>query len=152
MRCQVRAFSCSHRLHTRDECLRSRFPEPVRHRRCDAAAAAGPVHTSAWALSRRRSSQHFADPAAGLCDQVQAVEFNETTSFRQQLEVISGTGLFVSVHTSNLANAQFLRPGAAVLEVIQRNWAHHDLDKSFQVRRCSRMLGCRSYAFSSANM
>jgi len=63
------------------------------------------------------------------------VEFNETTSFRQQLEAVSGTGLFVSVHTSNLANAQFLRPGAAVLEVIQRNWAHHDLDKSFQVRR-----------------
>ena len=62
------------------------------------------------------------------------VEFNETTSFRQQLEAISSTGLFVSVHTSNLANAQFLRPGAAVLEIIQRNWAHHDLDKSFHVR------------------
>ena len=62
------------------------------------------------------------------------VEFNETTSFRQQLEAISSTGVFVSVHTSNLANAQFLRPGAAVLEIIQRNWAHHDLDKSFQVR------------------
>ena len=62
------------------------------------------------------------------------VEFNETTSVRQQLEAISSTGVFVSVHTSNLANAQFLRPGSAVLEVIQRNWAHHDLDKSFHVR------------------
>jgi hypothetical protein len=64
---------------------------------------------------------------------VRVVEFNESTSFRQQLEAVSSTGLFVSVHTSNLANAQFMRPGAAVLEVIQRNWAHHDLDKSFQV-------------------
>ena len=66
--------------------------------------------------------------------QVRVVEFNESTSFRQQLEEVSSAGLFVSVHTSNLANAQFMRPGSAVLEVIQRNWAHHDLDKSFQAR------------------
>ena len=81
--------------------------------------------------------QLLADPSCCWvpCAQVQVVEFNETTSFRQQLEAISGTGVFVSVHTSNLANAQFLRPGAAVLEIIQRNWAHHDLDKSFQASR-----------------
>ena len=43
-------------------------------------------------------------------------------------------GVYVSVHTSNLANSQFMRPGAAVFEIIQRNWAYHGLDKSFQVQ------------------
>ena len=61
-------------------------------------------------------------------------EFNETTSFREQLETIASSGVFISVHTSNLANSQFLRPGSAVFEIIQRNWAYHGLDKSFQVR------------------
>ena len=41
--------------------------------------------------------------------------------------------LQVSVHTSNLANAQFLQPGSAVFEIIQRNWFWHGLDRSFQV-------------------
>lgn len=67
--------------------------------------------------------------------QVRVVEFNETTSFRQQLEAITTSGVFISVHTSNLANSQFLRPGSAVFEIIQRNWAYHGLDKSFQVPR-----------------
>lgn len=39
------------------------------------------------------------------------------------------------MHTSNLANAQFLQPGSAVFEIIQRNWFWHGLDRSFQVRR-----------------
>ena len=79
------------------------------------------------------------------------VEFNESTSFRQQLEAVSSAGLFVSVHTSNLANAQFMRPGAAVLEVIQRNWAHHDLDKSFQVRRLLRpIFGTQAYLLTDS--
>ena len=65
---------------------------------------------------------------------MQVVEFNETTSFRQQLKAVATTGVFLSVHTSNLANSQFLRPGAAVVEIIQRNWGPYDLDKSFQVR------------------
>ena len=31
------------------------------------------------------------------------------------------------------ANAPFLRPGSAAVELIQRNWVWHGLDKSFQV-------------------
>ena len=65
--------------------------------------------------------------------QVRVVEFNTSTSFHEQLQVISGTGVFISVHTSNLANAQFLPPGAAVFEIIQRNWVWENLDRSFQV-------------------
>ena len=106
-----------------------------------------------------------------LCWQVRVAEFNESTSFREQLEAVSSTGVYVSVHTSNLvrphhlrrhvgaasasagdtaavlnvlslrslpaciaqANAPFLRPGSAAVELIQRNWVWHGLDKSFQV-------------------
>ncbi len=71
-------------------------------------------------------------PAQNLV-QVRVVEFNTSTSFHEQLQVISGTGVFISVHTSNLANAQFLPPGAAVFEIIQRNWVWENLDRSFQV-------------------
>ena len=70
--------------------------------------------------------------------QVQVVEFNTSTSFHEQLQVISGTGVFISVHTSNLANAQFLPPGAAVFEIIQRNWVWENLDRSFQVAQTLR--------------
>ena len=65
--------------------------------------------------------------------QVRVVEFNASTPFREQLEVMASTAVFVSVHTSNLANAQFLQPGSAVVELIQRNWIWHNLDRSFQV-------------------
>lgn len=63
------------------------------------------------------------------------VEFNSSTSFKEQLETIATTGVLISVHTSNLANAPFLPPGAGVVEIIQRNWVWHDLDRSFQARR-----------------
>ncbi|CAL5223424.1 g5938 [Coccomyxa viridis] len=66
--------------------------------------------------------------------QVRVVEFNASTPFEEQLEVMASTAVFVSVHTSNLANAQFLQPGSAVVELIQRNWIWHNLDKSFQVQ------------------
>jgi len=36
------------------------------------------------------------------------------------------------VHTSNLANAPFLPPGSAVVELIQRYWNWNGLDRSFQ--------------------
>jgi protein O-GlcNAc transferase len=47
------------------------------------------------------------------------VEFNSSSSLLQQLEVVRGSGVYVSVHTSNLANTPFLLPGSAVVEVIQ---------------------------------
>ena len=66
--------------------------------------------------------------------QVRIVEFNASTPFQEQLRTISETGIFVGAHTSNLANAHFLQPGSAVVEIIQRNWVWNDLDKSFVVR------------------
>ena len=72
------------------------------------------------------------------------VEFDEGTPFREQLAAMAGTGVLVSVHTSNLANAQFLPPGRAVVELLQRNWVWHNLDKSFQAR--ARGLRCECAA------
>ncbi len=51
------------------------------------------------------------------------MEFGAEDTFQAQLEAMASTDLFVSAHTSNLANALFLRPGAAVVEVLMRNWA-----------------------------
>lgn len=65
------------------------------------------------------------------------VEFNASTPFEVQLRTMADTGVFISVHTSNLANAQFLQPGSAVIEIIQRNWIWHNLDRSFQARALS---------------
>jgi protein O-GlcNAc transferase len=50
---------------------------------------------------------------------VRVVEFNSSTPFAEQLSVMQETGLYVSAHTSNLANAVFLQPGSAVVEIIQ---------------------------------
>jgi hypothetical protein len=75
--------------------------------------------------------------------QVQVVEFDASTPFKDQLEVISQTGVFVSVHTSNLANAQFLQPGSAVFEIIQRNWMWAEMDLSFKVPLTASMAGCQ---------
>ena len=61
------------------------------------------------------------------------VEFTAETPFEVQLRTMAHTDVFISVHTSNLANAQFLQPGSAVVEIIQRNWVWHNLDRSFQV-------------------
>eukprot|EP00892_Ulva_mutabilis_P005351 jgi/Ulvmu1/3188/UM015_0229.1 len=63
---------------------------------------------------------------------VQVVEFNSSHSFAEQLTTISKTGIFVSAHTSNLANAIFLPPGSAVIELIQRFWSWRRLDQSFK--------------------
>ncbi|PRW57354.1 DUF563 domain [Chlorella sorokiniana] len=63
--------------------------------------------------------------------EVRVVEFDSSSSLREQLEMAAGTGLFISVHTSNLANALLLPPGAAVVEVLQRNWAWEDIDQFF---------------------
>eukprot|EP00798_Chlamydomonas_sp_ICE-L_P009431 gene9431-4061_t len=42
------------------------------------------------------------------------------------------TGVFISVHTSNLANSPLLQPGSAVFEIIARNWHWNGLDTSFR--------------------
>lgn len=58
--------------------------------------------------------------------EVRVVEFNASTSFHQQLEAMRGTGVLVSVHTSNLANAPLLQPGSAIVEIIQVRQGSHD--------------------------
>eukprot|EP00877_Chromochloris_zofingiensis_P011468 jgi/Chrzof1/6575/Cz19g01180.t1 len=64
--------------------------------------------------------------------QVTAVEFNSSSSLHEQLLVMRDTSVYVSVHTSNLANALFLQPGSAVIEIIQRHWTWNRLDESFR--------------------
>lgn len=49
---------------------------------------------------------------------VQVVEYNATSSLYEQLLQMSRTGVYVSVHTSNLANAPLLQPGSAVVELL----------------------------------
>ena len=49
----------------------------------------------------------------------QVVEYNETSSLHEQLLQMRKTGVYISVHTSNLANAPLLQPGSAVFEIIQ---------------------------------
>ena len=58
---------------------------------------------------------------------------------------MASTAVFVSVHTSNLANAQFLQPGSAVVELIQRNWIWHNLDRSFQAGLRSSVDHCHAH-------
>lgn len=64
--------------------------------------------------------------------QVNVVEYNETSNLYEQLLQMRDTGVFVSVHTSNLANAPLLQPGSAVVEILQRNWHWNGLDTSFR--------------------
>lgn len=71
--------------------------------------------------------------------EVRVVEFNSSTTFKEQLETMADTGVLISVHTSNLANSQFLPPGSAVVELIQRNWIWHNLDQSFKIQ--TEMMG-----------
>ncbi|KAI8470588.1 MAG: hypothetical protein J3K34DRAFT_385246 [Monoraphidium minutum] len=68
----------------------------------------------------------------GSYGDVRVVEFDATSSLKEQLLTMAGTGLFVSVHTSNLANAPLLQPGSAVLEFIPRHWTWMNLDRSFK--------------------
>jgi hypothetical protein len=53
------------------------------------------------------------------CLYLQVVEYNETSSLYEQLLQMQKTGVFISVHTSNLANAPLLQPGSAVFEILQ---------------------------------
>ena len=65
---------------------------------------------------------------------VRVVEFTAETPFQEQLRIMATTVVLVSVHTSALANAMFLPPGAAVVELIHRNWVWYTLDQSFKVQ------------------
>ncbi len=48
----------------------------------------------------------------------QVVEYDSSSSLYEQLLQMRKTGVYVSVHTSNLANAPLLQPGSAVFELI----------------------------------
>lgn len=71
--------------------------------------------------------------------QVTEAEFTEDVPVLDQLSLIASTSILVSAHTSGLANAMFLPSGAAVYELIQRNWVWEKLDHSFLIQ--TRSLG-----------
>ena len=72
-------------------------------------------------------------PRACPPPRVRAVEFTPATPFVEQLRELSRASLLVSAHASNLANAPFLRPGSAVLELIQRHWGGWGgMDRAFR--------------------
>jgi len=70
---------------------------------------------------------------------VDEVEFTENITMAEQLKKMAGTKILVSTHTSGLANSVFLAPGAAVVELVHRNWVWDNLDKSFLIQ--TQMLG-----------
>lgn len=70
---------------------------------------------------------------------VDEVEFTENVTMGEQLKKMADTDILVSTHTSGLANSVFLPPGAVVIELVHRNWAWDNLDKSFLIQ--TRMLG-----------
>ena len=53
---------------------------------------------------------------------VSEVELTSNITMSAQLDIMAQTHILVSSHTSGLANAMFLRPGALVIEIVQRNW------------------------------
>eukprot|EP00983_Pelagomonas_calceolata_P126501 1161311-Pelagomonas_calceolata.AAC.1 len=54
----------------------------------------------------------------------QVVEYDSSSSLYEQLLQMRKTGVYVSVHTSNLANAPLLQPGSAVFELIHTSSLH----------------------------
>lgn len=68
---------------------------------------------------------------------LQIVEYGSNSSLYEQLLQMRETGVYISVHTSNLANAPLLQPGSAVFEIIQVGCA------SPHVAACLPLDGCR---------
>ena len=70
--------------------------------------------------SFRTSTSHpYAAPSCAPPPDHKVVEYNETSSLHEPLRQMQKTGVYISVHTSNLANAPLLQPGSAVFEIIQ---------------------------------
>ena len=65
---------------------------------------------------------------------VRIVQFDMNTTMGEQIAIMASTGLLVSTHNSAMANSIFLPPGAAILELIHRNWVVESLDQSFKVQ------------------
>lgn len=62
---------------------------------------------------------------------VSEFEFTDQIPMKTQMKIISETHVLVSAHTSGLANAMFLPPGALVLELRHRNFMSI-LEKTFE--------------------
>ena len=104
------------------------LPVPVRRR--------GDIpHLITWQRKRQNRRILNEDEFVNLLKEfgeLTIVEYNETSSLYEQLLQMTNTVVYISVHTSNLANAPLLRPGSAVFEIIQRNWHWNGLDTSFR--------------------
>ena len=78
---------------------------------------------------------------------VSEFEFTDAVPMATQIKVISETHILVSAHTSGLANAMFLPPGALVLELRHRNFMT-TLEKTFEQQ--IRSLGDVKHTFWKA--
>lgn len=83
--------------------------------------------------------------------ELQVVEYNSSSSLYEQLLQMRRTGVYISVHTSNLANSPLMQPGSAVFEVIQRNWMWNGLDTSFR-DQTHMMTDIHHYAWRALHM
>lgn len=65
--------------------------------------------------------------------EVDEVELDENVSMATQIDIMAHTDILVSAHTSGLANAMFLPPGALVVELRHRNFLE-DMERTFEMQ------------------
>lgn len=105
------------------------FPVPISKKRVNIPHAI--TYQRKRANRRILNEEEFIEMLKEFGD-VRVVEYNETSSLYEQLLCMRETVVYISVHTSNLANAPLLQPGSAVFEILQRNWHWNGLDTSFR--------------------
>ena len=64
---------------------------------------------------------------------VDEVELGEDVSMAVQVDIMAHSDILVSAHTSGLANAMFLPPGALVVELRHRNFLE-DMERTFEMQ------------------
>lgn len=69
----------------------------------------------------------------GTYGSVREVELTDGVSMATQIGIMSNTDVLVSTHTSGLANAMFLRPGALVVELRHRNFLEA-MEQTFELQ------------------
>lgn len=65
--------------------------------------------------------------------EVDEVELGEDVPMARQVKIMAHTDILVSTHTSGLANAMFLPPGALVVELRHRNFLE-DMERTFEMQ------------------
>ena len=88
------------------------------------------LHKSANRRIRNRASLRGMLAEFG---EVNEVELTEAVPMASQIRIIANTDILVSTHTSGLANAVFLPPGALVVELRHRNFLE-DMERTFEMQ------------------